>query len=265
VKPFLISLQFLTRIPVRIRGNVSEKEIGRSAIFFPLVGVLQGAPAAAASLLFAILFNPEIAAGLVIVVLLLINGGFHVDGLADTADAVSVKGTGDPARDRERRLSVMKDSSVGAMGAIAIALLLLLKYLFISGLLEKGLTWEVSSMILLVPVFSKWIMVPVIYHGKPARDEGLGAIFIAHGSLTVLILSSLILVVIFACTALLLPGTQWFPALKLFFVLAVPSYILSLLWVAFCRKEFGGLTGDTMGAVSEVGEILLFALAFLWI
>lgn len=265
MKPLLVSVQFLTRIPVRITGNLSDREIGRSAIYFPFVGLLQGLPAAATALLFGLLFTPEIAAGLVIAVLLLINGGFHVDGLADTADAISVKGTGDPSRDREKRLAVMKDSSVGAMGAIAIALFILLKYLFISGLLQKGLTWDVLCMLMLVPVFSKWIMVPVITHGNPARGDGLGKVFIAHGGPAVLVLSSIVLAVIFACSIFFLPEARLAGALKLFLALALPSYVLGLLWVAFCTKEFGGLTGDTIGAVSEVGEIVLFAIVFLWV
>jgi adenosylcobinamide-GDP ribazoletransferase len=265
VKEFLIAVQFLTRIPVKIKGNLSEREIARSAIFFPLAGAVQGAPAAAAALFFSALFSPDIAAGLVIAVLLVINGGFHVDGLADTADGISVKGTGDPSRDREKRLAVMKDSSVGAMGAIAIALLLLLKYLFISGLLEKGLTWDVLSVMFLVPVFSKWIMVPVICHGTAARDDGLGRIFIVHGGLTVFILSTLVLAAVFFCASFWLPGTSLFDTIRLFPIFLLPSYAFGLLWVAFCRKKFGGQTGDTMGAVSEVGEILLYALAFLWV
>jgi adenosylcobinamide-GDP ribazoletransferase len=117
----------------------------------------------------------------------------------------------------------------------------------------------------LVPVFSKWIMVPVITHGAAARDDGLGRIFIIHGGLNVFALSCLVLAAIFACGSFWLPGVPLRHTVILFFILAVPSYAFSLLWTAFCAKMFGGLTGDTMGAVSEVGEILLYALALLWI
>ncbi|HEY3277170.1 MAG TPA: adenosylcobinamide-GDP ribazoletransferase [Syntrophorhabdaceae bacterium] len=265
MKELLISLQFLTRIPVRITGSLSERQIGRSAIFFPFVGVVQGAAAACTAVFMDLLFNPEIAAGFVVVVPLLINGGFHIDGLADTVDGMSVKGTGEPSRDRERRLTVMKDSSIGAMGAAAIAVLVLIKYLFASGLIEKGLTWDVLFMIFFVPVFSKWIMVPVICHGKAARNDGLGKIFIAHGGTGVLLLSSVILAAIFACASFALPEPSWRGTGKVFLLLFLSSYGLALLWVAFCQHKFGGLTGDTIGAVSEIGEILLFGIAFLCI
>lgn len=265
MKEFLIAAQFLTRIPITIKGDVSEGEMGRSAIFFPLVGVLQGLVAAGAALLFSLAFSPDIAAGIVVVVLLLTNGGFHIDGLADTADGVSVRATGDPARDREKRLTIMKESTVGAIGVLAIASVLLLKYLFVSGVLGRGLTWDVFYILFLVPVFSKWAMVPVICHGKAARDEGLGWIFISHVGPGILLLSSAVLAAVFFLTGFFVPGRVWLDMLKLFLLLAFPLYALGLVWVIFCKREFGGLTGDTMGAVSEIAEIVVLAISFLWI
>jgi len=265
VKGFLAALQFLTRIPVRITGDLSEKEIGRSALFFPLVGVIQGACAALAAFLFSLIFSPDIAAGLVVVALLATNWGFHMDGLADTADAVSVKASGDAARDREKRLAVMKDSNVGAIGVVAIVCTLLLKYLLVSGLLQKGLTWDVLNVLFLVPVFSKWAMVPVIHHGRSARDTGLGNIFVTHVNASVFAFSVLLLAALFLAASLPLPGLTWPSAAALFFLFSIPTYLLGLLWTAFCQRRFGGQTGDTIGAVSELAEILLFAVGFLWL
>jgi len=265
VKGFLAALQFLTRIPVRIRGDLSEKEIGRSALFFPLVGFIQGVCAVLAAFLFSLIFSPDIAAGLVVIALLATNWGFHMDGLADTADAVSVKATGNAAGDRVKRLAVMKDSNVGAIGVVAIVCTLLLKYLLVSGLLQKGLTWEVLDVLFLVPVFSKWAMVPVIYHGRSARDTGLGNIFIAHMNSTVFSLSILLLAAIFLAASLPLPELTWLRIAVLFFLFSIPTYLLGLLWTVFCRRRFGGQTGDTIGAVSELAEILLFAVGFLWL
>jgi adenosylcobinamide-GDP ribazoletransferase len=265
VKGFLVALQFLTRVPVTIRGDLSDREIGRSAAFFPLVGVLQGAFVVLAAFFFTLIFSPEIAGGLVVVVLLMTNWGFHMDGLADTADAISVKASGDSARDREKRLAVMKDSSVGAIGVVAIVCVLLLKYLFVSGLLQKGLTWDVLDVLFLVPVFSKWAMVPVIYHGKSARDTGLGKIFILHVNTTVFALSILFLAAVFFLVSSPLPGMVWLNIISLFFLFSISLYLLGLLWTVFCRKKFGGLTGDTIGAVSEIAEVLLLAIGFLWL
>ena len=265
MKGFLVALQFLTRIPVRIKGNLSEREVGRSAVFFPLVGIFQGVPLVLVAFLFTLMFSADIASGLVVVTLLVTNWAFHMDGLADTADAVSVKSTGNPAQDREKRLAVMKDSNVGAMGVVAIACVLLLKYLFVRGLLEKGLTWDVLGVLFLVPVFSKWAMVPVIYHGESARTTGLGSTFIENVDSTIFALSALLLAAVFFLTFCRLPGITWLNMLTLFLLLSIPLYLLSFFWTAFCRKKFGGLTGDTIGAVSEVAEVLLFAAGSLWL
>ncbi len=265
MKGFLVALQFLTRIPVRIKGDLSEREIGRSAAFFPLVGVIQGAAVVLAAFPFSLIFSPDIAGGLVVVVLLATNWGFHMDGLADTADAVSVKASGDPARDRDKRLAVMKDSSVGAIGVVVIVCILLLKFLFISALLQKGITWEILGVLFLVPVFSKWAMLPVIYHGKSARDTGLGNIFITYMNSTVFSLSILLLAAVFFAVNSIIPEVTWRSTAALFLLFFIPTYLLGLFWTAFCRKKFCGQTGDTIGAVSEITEALLLAIGFLWL
>ena len=265
MKSFLLAVQFLTRIPITVKGSVSERDIGASAAFFPAAGLIQGVPAAVTAFVLGLLFSPDIAAAFVLLVSILINGGFHLDGLADTADGVSVKATGDPAADREKRLTVMRDSRVGSIGVIAIVMTLLLKYQLLSGLLGKGLTWEILFTLLLVPVFSKWIMVPVMRHGRAARQEGLGTIFVTYGDTRTIAVSSLMVAAIFFAGAAILPEWSWLRGVRFFLSCALPLYALGLIWVRFCNSKFGGLTGDTIGAVSELGEILMLSIAFLLI
>ncbi len=131
MKSLLLAVQFLTIIPVSVKGEVTQADVARSAAFFPLAGALQGVIAALAALIALRLFPPTITGGLVLCVLTVVNGGFHLDALADTFDAIAVKSTGDGAQDRQKRLSVMKDSATGAIGVTAIVMALLLKYLFI--------------------------------------------------------------------------------------------------------------------------------------
>ncbi len=265
MKGLLLSIQLLTRIPIRIRGNVSAKDLSRSTAFFPVVGLVQGMFAACGALVFSLVFTPEISSGLVILILVLTNGGFHLDGLADTADALSVKSTGDPSADLAKRLTVMKDSSTGAIGVVAIVLDILLKYLFINSFLEKSTTWETLFFLILMPVFSKWVMVPTICHGKSARDDGLGKVFMDNMDTSTLLVSIIMLAAIFGLASFALPDRTWAGTIKLFFYLVIPLYGLSLVWVAFCRRQFNGLTGDNMGAISEVAEILYLAIAFSWL
>ncbi len=265
MKRLLLSIQFLTRIPVKTAGNVSAADLARSTVYFPLVGLLHGIPASCSAFIFSVLFTPEIAAGIVVLVLILINGGFHLDGLADTADGISVQSTGDVFTDFKRRLSVMKDSRTGAIGVIAIVLDILLKYLLIAGILERGKTWDIFLLILIVPVFSRWSIIPAIYHGKAAREDGLGRAFIDEMELSSLIMSFFTLVVIFTAFGFFFPDRTWFDMCKLFFILGGAMYGLSLFWVCYCARQFGGLTGDTMGAISEITETFGMAIGFLWL
>ena len=139
---------------MKVKGDISEKEISRSANFFSFVGAFQGLLAAVSALFLSKVFPLEIVSALVVLILILNNGGFHLDGLADTFDALAVKSSGDEKADRERRLAVMKDSSTGAIGVVSITLTILMKYLFIKDLFNKCLASAVLSILFLMPVFS---------------------------------------------------------------------------------------------------------------
>ena len=178
VKSLLLAVQFLTIIPVHVKGEVTEADVARSAAFFPLAGAVQGLIGAIAALIAVRLFPDAVAGGLVLLVLTAVNGGFHLDALADTFDAIAVKSTGNVEQDRQKRLSVMKDSATGAIGVVAIVMGLLLKYLFISSLFAKYGTWSAAYLLFLMAVFSKWAMTPAIFHGQAAGSGGLGRIFI---------------------------------------------------------------------------------------
>ncbi len=263
MKQLAIAFQFLTIIPIKVKGEVSGSDLSRSAVFFPVVGAFQGLLAACAASIFIIIFTAEITAGLVLVVLILSNGGFHLDGVADTFDALAVKSSGNEAGDREKRLSVMKDSSTGAIGVIAIVLVILLKLLFIKDL-ALSTPAALFPLLFLMPVFSKWAMVPALCHGTAARKDGLGKIFVDSVGISTVV-SSFLFLMLFCFLALLFSGLHRATALALYFSLSVLLYLLSLLTVRFCKKKFGGLTGDNFGAISEISEIFFLMVTSLWL
>ncbi len=262
----LLALQFLTIIPVRVGGDVSEREIAQSAAFFPLAGALQGLLAALSALVLVKVFSPEITSGLVLLVLIICNGGFDLDGLADTADALAVKSTGNPQADKVKRLAVMKDSAVGSIGAVALIMDIFLKFLFIRQLFLIHSLYTCMSVLFLMPAFSKWAPVPAMYHGAPARADGLGRIFIDNMKVNTLILSSLVLVVIYIAAAELhLIGAYGSVSVTLLVILLAIFYLFSTASVRFFRERFGGLTGDHCGALSEISEILFLAVTTIWL
>lgn len=266
MRRLLLAFQFLTIVPVKVRGEVFEKDMSGSAAFFPVVGAFQGLLAAAAALLFMRLFSSEVASGLVVFVLTLSNGGFHLDGLADTFDALAVKANGEKAFAQQKRLSVMKDSSTGAIGVIAIVFAVLLKFVFLNFLFSKYPLFSVLCLLFLMPVFSKWVMIPGMFHGISARQDGLGKIFINDTGTTTVFLSSLS-VVLFCISALLFyPDRAYFQkAIALFLFLFAVLYMFSFISVKFCKERFGGTTGDNLGAISEISEILFLMVTSLWL
>ncbi len=265
MKQLALAFQFLTIVPIRVKGTVSGSDLSGSAVFFPLVGAFQGLLAVCAASLLSAIFPAEITCGLVIVVLILSNGGFHLDGLADTFDALAVKSSGNRITDREKRLTVMKDSATGAIGVVAIVVVILLKFLLVKELFAQTSAPVFLPLLFLMPVYSKWAMVPALYHGRPAREDGLGRLFMestrtgsAFSSFSLLTLISLSILLVFLGR----PPTK---AFELYLLLSILLYVFSLLAVRFCANRFGGLTGDNFGAISEISEILFLMVALIWL
>ena len=254
MKKILLAFQFLTIIPVKEMKDVSEKEIGGASIFFPLTGFVQGVLFVVSAGLFLKIFPPELANGLLILVIVATSGGLHLDGLADTFDAIALRG------DREKKLLVMKDSTIGPVGVIAIVLALLLKFLALNSLIHYSL-FTIHYSLFLMPVLSRWVMVTAIFHGKSARQDGIGKIFIENTKLKELVIATLLVIGFWLLVVSFLLSSLFTIHYSLFLVSISVLYIFSLVSVWFCNKKFGGMTGDTFGAVSEISEILFLIMA----
>jgi adenosylcobinamide-GDP ribazoletransferase len=263
MKHILLAFQFLTIIPVKISSDINEAHIARSSSAFIAVGIIQGVLLIVTDYLSGMLFHPDLVTALILLVLILSNGGFHLDGLADTFDAIAMKSSGDSATDRQKRLAIMKDSSVGAIGVIAILFALAIKYLALKNLSHFS-SFTYYSSLALMPILPKWTMVISMFHGKPAREEGLGRIFINRISFKEILVSTLILVILLAIPQVFFPdyisGTQYI----FYIVLLITMYCLCRLWINFSDRKFGGLTGDILGAVSEMTEILFLLMVIAW-
>lgn len=266
MKQMLLAIQFLTIIPVKVRGEVTEKDLVASTIFFPVVGAFQGLLMAVTALVGLQVFPAEVVSGLVILVHLVANGGFDLDGLIDTFDALAIKSTGDPAKDIEKRLAVMKDSTIGAMGAIALVMTILLKVLLLNALFHAVPLTVTLCMLFLMPAFSKWVTVPAMNHGISARRDGLGRIFLDNVRLFHVGLSTLLLLTLYlASVALYLHNIYGIKSMVLFAFLTFSLYFFSFIFSSYALRKFGGLTGDTFGAMSEVSEILFLMVTSLWL
>lgn len=257
MKKFLVALQFLTIIPVKKVSIANETDVVRSSSFFVIVGLVQGILLLLTDYIAGRVFHPDLVTGIILFMLVLSSGGFHLDGLADTFDALAAKG------DRDKKLSVMRDGSTGPAGVISIVFSLSLKYLALNNL-THFLPFTYFSSLLTMPVFSKWAMIVAIFHGKPAREDGLGNIFIKKTGLKEFGFSTFWLILLL--TLILLFFGQYAPENQCFFYafLLLALYIFCLMAVQFFNKRFEGLTGDTLGAISELSEIMFLFIVIIW-
>jgi adenosylcobinamide-GDP ribazoletransferase len=237
---FLFALQHLTRIYIKdIPFN--EKDLGRSVMFFPLVGLLLGGILSAALYLSSMVFPPPATAAILVVLMVIMTGGLHLDGFMDTMDGVL------SGRSRERKLEIMRDSRVGAFGALGAACLVLLKFSLILSVPGDLL----PRLLILMPVISRWSMAYAVANFPYARPEGLGMLHVKYTGRTELAVATV--------TALALAAGAGGPAGLVLFVLA------GLLTHLLCRKlagQLGGLTGDTYGAANEIMEVAVLFLFF---
>jgi len=263
MKSFLLALQFLTIIPVRIAGTVDERALGKSAAWYVAVGFLQGLLLLAVDYAMGNVFHPDITAALLVLALIISNGAFHLDGLADTADALAVKSCGDPEKDRAKRLAVMKDSTTGPIGVTTLIMVLLLKYLCIRNG-SNLLPFTYYSMLVTMPMIAKWCMVAGMLHGSSARAEGLGKIFL--DSVRPVHLAAATLMFLGPITFLVYKWGRFGDLDPLVFYPAVLAggYIMTRMWVVFCKRRFGGMTGDTFGALNELIELIFLMVVLAW-
>lgn len=240
---YFIALQFLTIIPLPFVVRCDERDMGRSMAVFPLVGLTLGVMLAGADWLFSAWFPREVGDLLLIVLLSVVTGALHLDGLADVCDGIAARGG------RERFLEVMKDSRIGAVGVVGLVLGLLLKY---QALLHVPLEYKRHAL-LFFPMLARFSQVQVAVNAAKARENGLGVLFAAGAGMTQLALAGGFTLV----AAFLLFGVKGV-------YVALVSYLFTWGLKAWFHKRLGGITGDVIGCVSELNEIgcLLAMLAF---
>lgn len=235
-----LALGFLTILPLAPAAMPTPRQLARSMAWYPLVGVGIGALLLGADRLLARAFPRGIEDGLLLLLLVLISGALHLDGVADSADGLY------GIRDRDERLRIMKDSRIGAMGVVALVLLLLLKYL---ALVALPLKIKMSAL-LLAPALGRGVAVYLAACTPYARPEGgTGQGMVEHAGRRELA----------CCVATLLPLALWLGGVR---GLLVASLVLlaAELFRQFAKARLGGVTGDLLGAAIEGGEVLTLLL-----
>ena len=264
LRHYLLAVQFFTRIPVTGRlaawVGYSPAMLRASAAHFPGVGWLAAALSTAvyAALQAALAPNPlapAVAAVFCTIATVLMTGGFHEDGLADVADGLG------GSQDRERALDIMKDSRIGAFGAMALVLALLAKLSLLALLGTHSLGAALAGLAggHVVSRFWPLLIVRSLPHvGDTARSKSKPlADQISTGALLTAALWCLVPL------ALVISGQG---AIYLIAAMAASGLAAAWMWRWFARR-LQGFTGDCLGATQQVGEVAFYlgaALALRW-
>jgi adenosylcobinamide-GDP ribazoletransferase len=240
MKGLRIALSFMTVLPVRSVASFQPGDLGRSASWFPLAGLLIGLLLAAAWWLLGLAFPDPLRAVLVVALWALLTGGLHLDGLADCCDAllapVSV----------ERRLEILKDPRLGSFGGTGLILALLLKVSALMAL-PQGAGWLGLLPLVFAPALARWLIL-LLARQPMARPGGLGAEFALGVTGRTYLFAALVPL------GLVLAGLAFGAGWQVLLALAL-AHLVALGVIALARARLGGLTGDVLGLVVELGEL----------
>jgi len=214
------------------------RSVGRSTIYFPLVGLIIGLVLVLLYIVFRAALPTPVSCILLIGALAVITGAHHIDGLMDTCDAFAVSKT------RTQRLEIMKDTRVGAFGITGAILLLLSKYICLSAAISV-------YALLTFPLLSRWAITGLVLIFPSARDSGSFYALKSSAGWDGFIGAT----VITMAAAIALNG-----------LLIGPLIMLGLFGLLYClgvlfSRFFGGLTGDCCGALIESGEVITLILS----
>lgn len=235
MKHFISAIQFITILPW---GRAERFDPQRIIPFFPLVGIVLGVLVALFDFVAVSLWGKTVAALLDVIFLTVLTGAFHVDGLGDAADGLLGQ------RPKEKILEIMKDSRLGTMGLVAIVAGLSIKWAGIAGLDTNR-----SLLLIIVPALARGSMLfgmRYLPYGRP--EGGTGGDFFKHE---------------------MRPSAFWGLSLPVMLALLLGW---QAIWLMICfaaltaglihyyKKRMGCITGDMLGAMTEVTEAGLFLL-----
>ncbi len=261
LKHFLLALQFFTRIPITGRLGAwvgySPAMLRAASVYFPVVGSVVGAFSAMVLLLALVLLPPSalgywLAAGLATAASVWLTGGFHEDGLADTADAL---GGYVP---REKALDIMKDSRRGSYGSLTLILVLGLKISALAALAEQAPLLAAAALLwahTLARVLPLLLMFSLTHGGDLGKSKSKP---LADAISPLQLAAALLWPALLAAAAFwLLPTGAW--------LLAAGSMLLAAWRLrAWFAQRLGGFTGDTLGCAQQISELLAYLALLTW-
>jgi adenosylcobinamide-GDP ribazoletransferase len=238
---FLGALMFMTRLPVGKGYVFRSQDLPRSAVYFPIVGVMIGLLGGLVLLCAEPFFPPVIAVLFCMGTTVLVTGALHEDGLADAMDGLL------GGQEPRQRLEIMRDSRLGSYGAVALWFSLTAKAFVLTSLLEEGVLKAVTALIVAQGLGRAATVVLLFSHPYVRSDQSKASPF---GNAVTLKEALLALI---------------FPVLLSFVLLGNKSVLILIAaaagtWAAgrYFQKKIGGITGDCLGAASQLIELVCY-------
>lgn len=258
MKGLILLFKFMTRLPIPANPEFDSKELGKSIKFFPIVGIAIGIILYAVYLIGSkFILSSYVLATLVVLTEVILTGGLHLDGLADTFDGIF------SYRSKQKMLEIMKDSRLGTNGGIALVLYFIMKILLIAGLIDTrvgafgelfGFQSAVGAVIIVTPVLARINTVLNCAASPYAKPSGSAKDFVEctnKSGVLVAVAIALIFSGIVGCGVF-----EVLNPIHLVNITAV-TMVLGLYFAKLMERKIGGITGDTLGAILELSEIVI--------
>lgn len=244
LKGLILQLQFFTRIPIPFSVKFDEKQFAGSIVLAPVVGLLIGLVLAGVFYLFNLTGILHLAVLAAVISEVIITGGLHLDGLADTFDGIFSN------RPKDEILKIMKDSRIGTNGVLALILVLASKSVLLFSISREF----ILPCLIIMPVLSRMNIVWAAGLALYARKEkGLAASIVNNTGAREILISSIIAAV---------------PAIALLKRASAPCILSAILFVLlftyYIKKRINGVTGDIIGAVIELSELVFLFTAIIF-
>jgi len=236
---FLVAVQFMTRLPVPRGIPYSPDALAKSVVFFPAIGLLVGAGGVALNFFLSPHMSRDVVVVLILVYLVIVTGGLHEDALGDAADGLG------GGWEKDRVLAIMRDSRIGSFGTIAITLGLLARFVFLTHLApNKFMGFFIAGQVL-----GRWTALPLAFFLPSARDNEAGQGKLIADKVTPVSFAAGTLLALTIVAIALRPAALG-ASLIAILVAAVSGF--------YYRRRIGGITGDCLGATTQLTEIAIY-------